>query len=76
LIDAIRHVKASGAEILTSAKFWVLMFTLAGIKKLDGGIDSLKSVAPSDENMALLATVVEVPPRPVVCEVGANPFVL
>lgn len=65
-----------GAEVLASAKFWVLMFSLTGITRLDSGLDSLKTMVPSDENAALLATTVEVPPQPVVCEAGANPFIL
>lgn len=76
LIDSVRHTKAMGAEVLASAKFWVLMFTLAGVTKLEGGIDSLKSLVPSDENTALLQSTVEVPPRPIICEAGANPFQL
>jgi len=58
LIDSVRHTKAMGAEVLASAKFWVLMFTLAGVTKLEGGIDSLKYLVPSDENTALLQSTV------------------
>jgi hypothetical protein len=44
LVECTSHCKAIGADILAMPKFWVLVFLLAGIKKLDGGLESLKSM--------------------------------
>jgi hypothetical protein len=54
LIDSASHCKAVGAEILATPKFWVLVFLLAGIRQVIGGIASLKWVQPNGENLELL----------------------
>lgn len=77
LIDAIKHTRACGAELLSQPKFWVMLFTLAGITSLDGGMEALtpKGVLNCDENRALLATAVEVPALvPIIAE--TNPFMV
>lgn len=51
---------------------------MAGIKQVDGGIASLKWVQETDENLELLRSFLEVPDveQPIVCEAGANPFLV
>lgn len=71
LIESVKVNRPLGTELLALAKFWVMMFELAGITKLES-IESLRTVPATEENLALLRSVVEVPRN--VCE--TNPFVL
>ena len=74
LVESVSHCKAIGAEILATPKFWVLVFCLAGLKRVDNGIGALKWVQPSSENFELLRSFLEVPEaeQPILCD--TNPF--
>jgi len=56
LIDCAKFIKAVGAEIMALPKFWSVVFRLANVSKLDGGVAALArfNVPNNEESLTIL----------------------
>lgn len=56
MIDCAKFIKAVGAEIMALPKFWSVVFRLANVSKLDGGVAALArfNVPNNEESLTIL----------------------
>lgn len=58
-------------------KFWVLMLTITGVKKLEGGLDQLNLMHHNEETFNLMEPWLDLSSfvqQAIICEPETNPF--